>query len=122
MIRVQVAEAIRLVQRQIRWKPGSALHHLGKRKRRGHLTIDATLADYEQVIRSTVLNQAAIVYLYVYDDVAYVAVVANIQGQTWLIMFDLEGVLESAYIVERPDLYLSKPEFSRLGALAEVLS
>ena len=122
MIRAKVADAIRLVQRQIFWKPGSAIRHLRKRKKRGHLTIDAELAEYEQIIRSVILNQSATVYLYVYDNVAYVAVVANIQRQTWLIMFDLDGVLESAYIVERPDLYLGKAVFDRLGRLEEVLS
>jgi hypothetical protein len=122
MIRAQVAEAVRLVQRQIRWKPGSAIHHLGKRKRRGHLALDATLAEYEQIIHSVVMDQAAIVYLYAHDDVSYAAVVASIQGQTWLIMFGLNGVLESAYIVERPDLYLRKSVFNRIGALEEVLS
>ena len=122
MIRTQVAEAVRLVQRQIRWKPGSAGRHLQKRRRRGHLTLDATLAEYEQIIFSAVRNQAAIVYLYAHDDVTYVAVAASIQRQTWLVMFDLGGVLESAYIVERPDLYLRRSVFDRLGVLEEILS
>ncbi len=61
-------------------------------------------------------------YLYAHDDVTYVAVAGSIQGQTWLIMFDLDGVLESAYIVDRPDLYLRKFVFDRLGALEEILS
>ena len=122
MIRAQVAEAVRLVQRQTCWKPGSARRHLRKRKGRGHLALDATLAEYEQIIHSAVRNQAAIVYLYAHDNVSYVAVAASIQRQTWLIMFDLDGVLESAYIVERPDLYLRKSVFDRLGALEEILS
>jgi hypothetical protein len=122
MIRAQVAEAVRLVQRQTCWKPGSAMRHLRKRKGRGHLALDATLAEYEQIIHSAVRNQAAIVYLYAHDNVSYVAVAASIQRQTWLIMFDLDGVLESAYIVERPDLYLRKSVFDRLGALEEILS
>ena len=122
MIPAQVAEAVRLVQRQIRWKPGSARRHLQKRKRRGHLASDATLAEYEQIIFSAVRNQAAVVYLYAHENVSYVAVVASIQRQTWLIMFDLDGVLETAYIVERPDLYLRKPVFDSLGVLEEILS
>ena len=122
MIRAQVAEAVRLVQRQIFWKPGSARRHLWKRKRRGHLALEATLAEYEQIIHSAVTDQDAIVYLYAHDDVTYVAVAGSIQGQTWLIMFDLDGVLESAYIVDRPDLYLRKSVFDRLGALEEILS
>ena len=122
MIRAQVAEAVCLVQRQVCWKPGSARRHLWKRKRRGHLALEATLAEYEQIIHSAVTDQDAIVYLYAHDDVTYVAVAGSIQGQTWLIMFDLDGVLESAYIVDRPDLYLRKSVFDRLGALEEILS
>ncbi|MDE0143713.1 MAG: hypothetical protein OXI80_14355 [Caldilineaceae bacterium] len=55
-------------------------------------------------------------------EVQDVAVAGSIQGQTWLVMFDLDGVLESAYIVDRPDLYLGKPVFERVGALEEILS
>ena len=121
-MRAEVADAIRLIQHQIRWKQGSAVHHLRKRKRRGHLTAGATLAEYEHIIRSVTLDQAATVYLYAYASDVYVAVVADIQRQTWLIMFALDGVLESAYVVERPDLYLSKSAFERMGALEEVLS
>lgn len=32
------------------------------------------------------------------------------------------GVLESAYIVDRSDLYLGKSVFERVGALEEILS
>ena len=53
---------------------------------------------------------------------ANVAVVAIIQRQTWLIMFALDGVPESAYVVERPELDLSNFAFDRLGTLEEVLS
>ena len=53
---------------------------------------------------------------------ANVAVVAINQRQTWLIMFALDGILESAYVVERPKLYLSNLAFDRLGTLEEVLS
>jgi hypothetical protein len=36
-------------------------------------------------------------------------------------MFTLDGVMESAYIVEHPDHYLSKPGFELLGPLSEVM-
>lgn len=122
MIRAGVAEAVRLVQRQIRWKPGSAIRHLRKRIRRGHLTADATLVEYEQIILSVISNPVASVYLYVFDSVIYVAVVADTEKQTWLIMFDLDGLLESAFIVERPDSYLNNAVFDKLGTVEEVLS
>ncbi len=121
-MRAKVADAIRLVQQQIRWKQGSASNHLRKRKRRGHLSSDATQAVYDQVIHSVISDRTSTVYLYNYNSVAYVAVVGIIQRQTWLIMFALDGVLESAYVVERPKLYLSNFAFDRLGTLEEVLS
>lgn len=49
-LRQQVAAAIRLVQKRVRWKPGSAVAHLLKRRLRGHLPADATLADYDHLI------------------------------------------------------------------------
>ena len=88
----------------------------------GHLALDATLAEYEQIIFSAVRNQAAIVYLYAHDDVTYVVVAASIQRLTWLVMFDMGGVLESAYIVERPDLSLRRSVFDRVGVFEEILS
>ncbi len=121
-MRAKVADAIHLVQNRIRWKPGSAANHLGKRKRRGHLSPEATLTDYERIIRSVVGDVNATVYLYVYNSAAYVAVVSIIQRRTWLALFALDGLLESAYIVERPDLYLSNPAFEKMGTLDEVLS
>ncbi|HEY67722.1 MAG TPA: hypothetical protein G4N97_05560 [Thermoflexia bacterium] len=48
-------------------------------------------------------------------------IVAVIQGHHWLVMFALDGLMESAYIVENPDRYLSKPVFDLLGPLSEVL-
>lgn len=81
-MRAKVADAIHLVQNRIRWKPGSAANHLGKRKRRGHLSPEATLTDYERIIRSVVGDVNATVYLYVYNSAAYVAVVSIIQRRT----------------------------------------
>lgn len=59
-------------------------------------------------------------YLYVYNNVPYVAVVAAMREQTWLTMFGLDGVLETAFMVEYPDSYLER--FDRLGTLGDVLS
>ena len=121
-MRAKVADAIHLVRNRIRWKPGSAAIHLQKRRRRGHLSPEATLTDYERIILSAVSDPIATVYLYVYGSDAYVAVVSVLQRQTWLTMFAQDGLLESAYIVERPELYLSNSAFDRMGTLDEVLS
>ncbi len=59
-------------------------------------------------------------YRYWYDRAPYVAVVALIHDQHWLVMFAYDGMLESAFVVERPERYLSKPGFERIGSLGEV--
>lgn len=117
---LQILDAIKTVRSQIRWRPGSALRHLQKRKLRGHLPATATLADYDAVIRSVLYDISAQVYHYWYNQVAYVTVVSSIENHKWLIMFAYDGVLESAFVVERPEQYLLKPGFEYLGLLGEV--
>jgi hypothetical protein len=117
----QVATAIRSVQGQVLWKPGSDIRHLQKRKRRGHLHNDATVADYEQLIRSVASNQYANVYVYHHEDSQFIAIVATLQVQSWLVMFGLDGVLESAFVLERPDLYMDKPTFKWLGTVGDLI-
>ncbi len=96
--------------------------HLLKRRLRGHLPSDATLADYERLVSTIVTNDNAIVYLYWYAGTPYATVVAVIEDRHWLVMFGLDGVMESAYVVENPDRYLSKPDFEKLGLVSEVLA
>ena len=116
----QVLNVIKTVRVQIRWKPGSALRHLQKRKLRGHLPSTATLADYEAVIVAVLNDRSAQVYHYWYNQVAYTAIVGSVENREWLIMFACDGVLESAFVVERPELYLRKPGFEYLGLLGEI--
>jgi len=51
----EIVKAIRIVQNQLIWKPGSAERHLRRRMNRGHLSATATLTDYES-ITSAVLS------------------------------------------------------------------
>lgn len=117
----QIKQAIRAVQSQVRWRPGSETGHLLKRKVRNHLPWSATLADYEQIIATVVADHNAAVYVYWHGQTPYPTVVAAIQGRQWLVMCDLDGVLESAYVVERPERYLERPVFEWLGTLGEIL-
>ena len=50
----------------------------------------------------------------------YVTVVATVHTQQWLVMFTYNGVLESAFVVENPERYLSKPGFEWIESLGEV--
>ena len=121
-LRVQIANAVRSVQSQVRWKPGSAVRHLLKRKLRGHLPSGAMLDDYERMVWTVLQDLQAQVYLYRYRDILYVAVVAVVEQRHWLVMFARDGVMESAYVIERPEHYLSHPAFEYIGALSEVMA
>ena len=121
-LRVQIANAVCSVRSQVRWKPGSAVRHLLKRKLRGHLPSEATLDDYERMAWTVLQDPQAQVYLYRYRDIPYVAVVAVVEQRHWLVMFALDGVMESAYVVERPEQYLSHPAFAYIGSLSEVMA
>lgn len=95
--------------------------HLLKRKVRSHLPLSATLADYERIILDVASDRDARVFVYWHETVPYPTVVATIDNRSWLVMCDLDGVLESAYIVERPGHYLNRPVFELLGTLGEIL-
>ncbi len=122
MILSRLPEVIQEVKEEIHWKPGSAARHLLKRKLRGHLPANATLADYERIIRSVLTTSDATVFLYWHQDVAYATVVCQVDGDLWLVMFSLDAIMETAFVVENPDSYLRPTLFERIGSLEEVLN
>lgn len=74
------------------------------------------------MIRQIVHHTEAQIYIYWHNQTTpYVAIVGNIDEQPWLVMFNLDGILESAYVVERPHYYLSEPEFELICTLGEAL-
>ena len=107
---VDIIKAIRIVQAQLFWKPDSVERHLRRRINRQHLPKTATLDDYENLIRTVIHQPTAQIYIYWHSTLAelvpYVSVVGLVHGEAWLVMFGLDGILESAYIVERPHYYL----------------
>ena len=82
----------------------------------------ATLDDYERMAWTVLQDPQAQVYLYRYRDTLYVAVVAVLEQRHWLVMFAMDGVMESAYVVERPEHYLGHPAFACIGSLSEVMA
>jgi hypothetical protein len=120
-IRAELVKAIQANLTQIHWKPGSAVRHLLKRRLRGHLLPEAGLEDYEQIIRIVLTDPQAQVYVYVHETIPYGVVVAVIDSRHWLVMFALDGVLETAFIVEHPASYLNKSAFQLIGRLSEVM-
>ena len=116
----QILEAIKRVRSQVSWKHNSAERHLRKRKQRGHLPSTATLKDYERIILTVLKDEIGRVYRYWYNGISYVTVVAAVDTRQWLVMFAYDGVIESAFVLERPARYLSKPGFEWIGSLNEV--
>ncbi len=63
------------------------------------------------------------VYIHWHQSVAYPVVVeADFEGRPWLVMISLDGMMESAFIVENPTIYLNKLDFERVGLLLEVFA
>jgi len=85
------------------------------------LPVEATLDDYESIIQAVLEDMQAKVYIYRHNN-PYVVVVAVIQRQHWLVIFGLNGLMESAYVVERPEHYLNQSAFELLGLLGEVMN
>ncbi len=119
--RTRIAEAIRRVQAHVRWKPGKDHQHLTKRIRQGHLAFATTLAEYQQIILTIVSHPDAFVYVYRYGSTDYPAVVASYQGRIWLVMFSLEGIMETAFPPDDPDMYFDDPRYIPVGAAREIL-
>lgn len=117
----RLPEIIQKVKAEIRWKPGSAARHLLKRKLRGHLPADATLAHYDEIIHSVLSRPDATVYLYWHRDIAYPTVACPLDEDLWLVIFSLDAIMETAFVVENPDSYLQPTLFERIGSLDEVL-
>lgn len=115
-----VLAAIHKVQEKILWKPGKASIHLAKRIRLGHLPENSSLEDYETIINLVVHYVNVQVYLYVYETISYPTLVAPIKEQSWLVMFSLNGVLETAFPPEDPEKYLSNSSFIHLGLLKDL--
>lgn len=117
----QVVTAIRLVQERIRWKAGKDVAHLATRIEYGHLSRSATLAEYETIITSIVQSETAEVYIYRWKQDVYPTIVQNHGRHRWLVMFNLAGIMETAFPPTDPDEYLADPRFQRMGTIQELI-
>jgi len=117
----RVIDAIRRIQSGVRWKPGKDRRHLAKRIRQGHLPSTATLAEYEAIILTIVSHPDAFVYVYRYGSADYPTLVAPYKDQMWLAMFNLDGVIETAFPPDKPETYFgSDPRYIPLGLVREM--
>jgi hypothetical protein len=98
-----LAGLIRKMRHTIVWKPGSASRHLLKRKLRGHLPADASIETYEQLIQRVLHAPDASIFIYEFGENRFLTLMYNIDGDVWLLIASLEGIMETAFVVENPD-------------------
>jgi hypothetical protein len=121
-LRAQVVTAIRQLQTIIRWKPGKDLQHLQTRLEYGHLPPSAKLADYEMIIANILSQAAADVYVYIWRQDVYPTIMGNYENHRWLVMFSLNGVMETAFPPTDPEAYLADSRFHYMGTIQELLA
>ncbi len=115
-----VMSAIRSARRSLRWRAGKADEHLAKRIRLGHPLRGSGLVEYEALIHRVLSEPSAEVYLFTFRENVYPTVVATVANAVWLVMLDISGGMETAFLVEQPQDYFADPRFERLGLLQEL--
>lgn len=116
-----IATAIRALRAQVRWKAGKDVRHLEKRKRRGHLPIDFTAEQYNDLIIAILSNGQNMVYRYQVAGTTYGVVCGTHGGEEWLVIFSLDGVMETAFPPRSAEQYVKRHGFVLLGRVEEVL-
>jgi hypothetical protein len=76
---------------------------------------------YNQLIRDLVHAPDSLSYRYPVGERYYYAVRGRTGGREWLVIFDVQGVLETAFPPNDMDGYLSSQGFEYLGTVGEVL-
>lgn len=117
----RVREAIKSIRLQIQWKPGKDIQHVRTRIHYGHLPPSTTIAEYEAIIRQIAYDNQADVYLYVWEGKAFPTIVSTYQSQCWLVMFGMNGVMETAFPPSDPEDYLADSRFQFLDKLEELI-
>lgn len=118
---LEVVIALQQLRAQLRWKADRDLVHLRKRQRRGHLTADATMDTYNELIQSLVQTPTSLVYRYPVAGRNYDAVRGPMFEREWLVIFDRDGTLETAFPPNAMDRYVQIHGFEYLGTIGEVL-
>jgi hypothetical protein len=80
------------------------------------------LAGYAEVILGILSHPDALVYVYWYGDKEYPTIVAPYRERMWLVMFNLDGTMETAFPPDQPEVYLEgDPKFILMGSVKEIL-
>jgi len=118
----KITKAIKLIQTQVQWKSvNKAEIHLAKRIKLGHLTDSSSLDDYEKIIQIIIFNSESKIYIFRDDDSFYPSITNQINSQLWLVMFSLDGIMETAFPPSNPEKYLNNNPFVYVGKLKELV-
>lgn len=116
-----IVAAIRSLRARVEWKPGRGIRHLEKRKRRGQLLPESTLEDYHDLIVAVLSDNQSLIYRYDVAGETYGAVRGVHKTQVWIVIFSLDGVMETAFPPKRPERYIARRNFTLLGRIGGVL-
>jgi len=114
-------EALFSIRNKIQWKAGKDYAHLKKRQRMNHVSISATISDYDKIIYDIAQNDNNILYIYEFKACNYYAIRGFAQEKEWLIIYGPNGIMETAFPPEDTDGYLNKRGFVLIGQIKEVL-
>jgi hypothetical protein len=72
---------------------------------------------------ANILSQAAAdVYVYIWRQDVYPTIMGNYENHRWLVMFSLNGVMETAFPPTDPEAYLADSRFHYMGTIQELLA
>lgn len=77
---------------------------------------------YNQIIQDLVHTPGSLTYYYPVGGHHYYAVRGKIDKRDWLVIFDAQGVLETAFPPTNMERYLDSHGFEYVGTVEEVLS
>ena len=117
----EILTAIDFVKESVTWRPNRDQVHLEKRVRLGHLPSGTTLADYNSIIQLIVNDENATIYLFQFDNISYPVVVTTDKEQVWLVMFGMNGIMETAFPPDKPDKYFRDSRYQLIGELKDII-
>jgi hypothetical protein len=105
---------IKKINSQLIWKPQKAEIHLKKRIARKHLPSTCTREDYESIILSIINKPEAQLYIYQDNDCLYLTIVGKYKNRLWLVMCNMEGIMETAFPPDHPTSYLGQLNYYKV--------
>ncbi len=87
-----------------------------------HLSSEASVEDYNEMIQNLAQRESHLVYLYQFGAERYYAIRGSLGGTDWLVIATRDGRMETAFPPDDIDEYLNKRGFVLLGTIQEVFA